>query len=241
MTETSKVAMDMLANGGICNHKLSNAASVHTGEEEQKELSCFRDYLTSKNGCLTMGLKDDLIFIEYHDEKSGKIMANTHPYRGKGNLFNQLFSYEYLNEEKMIRLTAKAEFSPLINAFIIFTILASVFLIKDLIPVTFFCMFFILIQRAFWNPFYRTKTDLCNIIDHINKYGDDGFNLIEEKRQAEKQFEKIIKDYDQRAGIDESSQINWYITNKTSKSDNLHVIWKLLYLTMRVVYRKIIS
>ena len=151
---------------------------------------------------------DDLIFIEYHDEKSGKIMANTHPYRGKGNLFNPLFSYEYLNEEKMIRLTAKAEFSPLINAFIIFTILASVFLIKDLIPVTFFCMFFILIQRAFWNPFYRTKTDLCNIIDHINKYGDDGFNLIEEKRQAEKQFEKILKDYDQRAGIDESSQIN---------------------------------
>ncbi len=57
MTEASKTAINMLINGGIGNHKLSNAASVHTGEEEEKELSVFRDFLITKNGCLIMKLE----------------------------------------------------------------------------------------------------------------------------------------------------------------------------------------
>ena len=57
MAKASKKAMDMLKNGGIGNHKLSNAARIHTGEEEEKELSRFRDFLVAKNGCLVLKLE----------------------------------------------------------------------------------------------------------------------------------------------------------------------------------------
>ena len=58
MTEASKKAMDMLKNGAINNHMLSNAAKLHTGEEEQEEANLFRDFLVTKNGCLIMALKE---------------------------------------------------------------------------------------------------------------------------------------------------------------------------------------
>lgn len=147
----------------------------------------------------------DKIFIEYHNEKSGKFMANTHPRWGKGNMLNPLFSYEYLDEEKMIVVVAKAEYSPLIFSFILICILVSVFLLKEGFPIVFTCVFYVLAQAKFWVSFSKTKTDLCTIIDHINTFGDDGYNFIEASHQNEQDFNEILKDYDQRAGIDESS------------------------------------
>lgn len=60
MTDMSKRALNMIANGAIGNHKLSNSAGVHTGAEEQKELSIFRDFLITKNGCLAMKLGEQI-------------------------------------------------------------------------------------------------------------------------------------------------------------------------------------
>lgn len=57
MKRASQKAMNMIDRAKIHNHMLSDAAGIHTGEEEQQEIRRFRDYLKSKNGCLVMAME----------------------------------------------------------------------------------------------------------------------------------------------------------------------------------------
>lgn len=47
----------MIQSGKIRNHKLTNNARKHTGTIEEQELSSFRRFLPSKNGCMVRTLE----------------------------------------------------------------------------------------------------------------------------------------------------------------------------------------
>lgn len=55
-SEIAKNGMELINNGKIRNHKLSNSARIHTGEAEKREYQVYRDFLPSKNCCMVYEL-----------------------------------------------------------------------------------------------------------------------------------------------------------------------------------------
>lgn len=55
-SEIAKNGMELINNGKIRNHKLSNSARIHTGEAEKREYHVYRDFLPSKNCCMVYEL-----------------------------------------------------------------------------------------------------------------------------------------------------------------------------------------
>lgn len=55
--ETAAQCMAAIKMKKVRNHKLGNSVSVHSGEQEEGEYMCYRDFLKSKNCDLVNNLR----------------------------------------------------------------------------------------------------------------------------------------------------------------------------------------